>query len=62
MVQISQNENHLEAATIHFNEQISFYGHQILINLVRKMALIKYINFKVNTFNNNNFKRLIIEV
>lgn len=36
MLQISQNENHLEAAAIHFNEQISLYGHQILINLVRK--------------------------
>ncbi|VVC32076.1 SAC domain [Cinara cedri] len=34
MVQISQNENHLEAATIHFREQIAFYGHQILLNLI----------------------------
>lgn len=53
MLQISQNENHLEAATIHFNEQISLYGHQILINLVRKIVLIRYINFKINTINNN---------
>lgn len=53
MLQISQNENHLEAATIHFNEQISLYGHQILINLVRKIVLIRYINFKINTIHNN---------
>lgn len=33
-MQIAQNENHLEAATIHFNEQISIYGQQILINLI----------------------------
>lgn len=39
MMQIAQNENHLEAAAIHFNEQISVYGQQILINLVRKLIL-----------------------
>ncbi|XP_025422349.1 phosphatidylinositide phosphatase SAC1 isoform X2 [Sipha flava] len=33
-MQIAQSENHLEAANKHFNEQISIYGQQILINLI----------------------------
>jgi len=39
-MQIAQNENHLEAATIHFNEQISVYGQQILINLVIEIVFV----------------------
>lgn len=49
-MQIAQNENHLEAATIHFNEQISIYGQQILINLVMKMIVIRLIFFLINTY------------
>lgn len=48
-MQIAQNENHLEAATIHFNEQISIYGQQILINLVMKIIFVKFIYFEINT-------------
>lgn len=50
VVQIAQSENHLEAATNHFNEQISNYGQQILINLVRKIILMLFYYF-----NNKNF-------
>jgi len=45
VMQIAQNENHLEAATIHFNEQISVYGQQILINLVMIMVFVKFVYF-----------------
>lgn len=45
-MQIAQNENHLETATIHFNEQFSIYGQQILINLVRKRISIRFVAFK----------------
>lgn len=56
MMQIAQNENHLEAAAIHFNEQISVYGQQILINLVRKEILSNLFYLKINTNNDNNNK------
>lgn len=39
-MQIAQSENHLEAATKHFNEQTSIYGHQILINLVSETIVM----------------------
>lgn len=58
VVQIAQSENHLEAATNHFKEQISIYGQQILINLVRKIILIIFYYFINDNINN----RLIIEV
>lgn len=64
-MQIAQNENHLEAATIHFNEQISIYGQQILINLVMKMVFIRFVYFnifKLILIYNDENKRLIIEV
>lgn len=59
-MQIAQNENHLEAATIHFNEQISIYGQQILINLVMKMVFVRFVYLIL--ISNNENKRLIIEV
>lgn len=42
-MQIAPNENHLEAAINHFNEQIDIYGQQILINLVRKYIFFSYL-------------------
>lgn len=63
-MQIAQNENHLEAATNHFNEQIAIYGQQILINLVGKIIFVKYISSYFYNNSNNHLckkKRLIIE-
>ncbi|XP_050442275.1 phosphatidylinositol-3-phosphatase SAC1 [Adelges cooleyi] len=60
VVQISSNENHFDAATQHFNEQISFYGQQILINLIDHRGAEQELERKyhdiVNMIDNNNIK------
>lgn len=52
IMQITQNENHLEAASNHFNEQISIYGQQILINLVSNIVFPKYYFIQLIIINN----------
>ncbi|XP_050520427.1 phosphatidylinositol-3-phosphatase SAC1 [Daktulosphaira vitifoliae] len=60
VVQLATNENHLEAATRHFNEQILLYGQQILINLIDHRGAEQELERKyhdiVNMIDSNKIK------